>query len=186
MRYHEVKDKLLEALDEAIHQGHWQGSLFYKNILKQLLELRKYVEEKLGAQLTEVSHGSENNPASVEAKEGYEIVYISLYQAETDRMDRWLLTIKSLTEQYVSRPVYRNVAQLEELIRAKRSRTDGYVAVWVKSSDILLSSSGVPIKDRLGNELLTLQQGCVQLENIIEFVHDGRQYRIIDNQLVAR
>lgn len=118
---------------------------------------------------------------SLEPREGYELIYIEIYQAACEDLTNWLSTIKSLAGHYVSRPVYRNEADVQELVRSKRSRTDAYVIVWVKSSEIIVQPD---LYDRFGHNLLKLKEGSVQLENIIRFVHDKIVYNYIDNKLI--
>ncbi len=195
MQHSEVRNRLLKAIDKAVNGGQWQGSLFYKNILKQLVELRSYVVSKLGERIIE--DPNEADVAIAAAKThlqsesdreaaGYEKVYVSLYQAESERMDRWLNTIKLLPEHYVSRPIYRQLEHMQEMIRAKASRTEAYAIVWVKTVDIVPHHSGITKHDRFGHELLSLKSGSIELENLVEFIHDGRSYRLIENQLIVK
>ena len=42
-----LRDQLLQTVDNAIEKGRWDNSLFLKNILKQLQELREYIIKEL-------------------------------------------------------------------------------------------------------------------------------------------
>ena len=191
MEYHEVRDQLLNAIDEATSNGQWQVSLFYKNILKQLTELRAYVVSKLGEAQAPKTSGIDGLPAQVitsqstmdDWAEGYEKVYVSLYQFAGERMDRWLNMVKLLPEHYVGRPIYRQLEHIQEWIRSKRCRAEAYAIVWVKTENIIPCTETAP-QDRFGHEFLTLKAGSIRLENLVAFVHDGKSYRLVEEQLV--
>lgn len=178
MKPDHLRHKLLQSLDIIIKNGRWESSLFLKNILKRLEQMRNNLQEKVEKE--EIIQA----PASgriLDYKEGYEKVYIELYQAACEDLEKWATTIKSLAGHHVSRPVYRNESHVQELIRSKRSRADAYVSLWVKSSDILLEPG---LQDRFGHELVKLREKSVDVENIINFVHDKISYNYIDNTLI--
>lgn len=181
MHPNEIREKLIQTLDSIIENGRWGSSLFLKNLLKRIEAMRA----KLLAKLTASTASSTVALLAATQKEGYQRVYIELYQASCENIENWAKTLKSLTEHFVSRPVYRMEADVQELVRTKHSRTDAYVTVWVKQSDII-PSSGEVLKDRLGHELLKLRENSVQLENIIEFVHDKITYVLEAEQLVLK
>lgn len=184
----EIRDRLLEAVDKAITEGSWETSLFFKNIKKQLLEIREFIVTELaeeGEETPTATIDPDHHTHALEEREGYERVYVTLYQTDSARLERWLSTIKMLTGGHsVSRPAYRNEADVEEVIRIKQSKSDAYVMVWVKQSDIIPSYSGAPLKDKWQHELLTLKEGGIKLENIIEFRHDGKTYHLRGDTLV--
>lgn len=180
----EVRDRLVEAIDQAIEKGDWTGSLFLANILKQLQELRAYVEHELGESALSVTDAIQKRRRTLTAeREGYLCAYISLYQSESDRLDRWLATIRMLVGHGVSRPVYASEEEIQHMIREKQSRSDAYVSIWIKKTDII-PSVAAPLKDRWGYTLLTLREGSIQLENIIAFFHGSNEYYLTDQGLV--
>jgi intracellular multiplication protein IcmQ len=178
----EVKDRLLEAIDQAIEKGDWMGSLFLANILKQLQDLRAYVAHELDDKVLTAAESQKRRQDQPE-REGYVCVYISLYQAESDRLDRWFSSIKMLASYGVSRPVYASEEEIQHMIRDKQSRSDAYVSIWVKKTDIL-PAVGLPSKDRWGYPLLSLREGSIRLENIIAFFHSNEEYYLTDQGLV--
>jgi Dot/Icm secretion system protein IcmQ len=184
----EVKDQLLAAIDQAIEKGDWIGSHFLMNILKQLQDLRTYVLHELSEEPSAAPGSNHNLPQKqldlAEEKEGYVRVYVSLYQSESDSLDRWFSTIKMLTGYGVSRPVYATEEEIQHVMRERRSPHDAYVSLWVKKTDIIPSYSGSPVKDRWGYTLLTLKEGSIQLQNIILFMHSGRRYYLTNRGLV--
>lgn len=184
MQYTQERQKLLSALDQAIDQGEWDSSLFYKNTLKQLLLLREGIAVELNSDSETLStHSLQAKNDSWMEKQGYQKVYISLYQADGERIESWAMAIKSLAEHCVGRPVYRHVEHVQQLLRVKHSRSEGYVVIWVRDLDILPPNAGLRACDRFGNELLNLRAGSIQIENIIEFVHDDKVYSFVNKQL---
>lgn len=182
----EIRDRLLAAIDKAIAEGSWEASLFFKNILKQLLEIREYVAVEFtekGEQAPTLTNIPQRQEVP-QAREGYERLYIAVYQTEPGRLERWLSAIKMLVGYSVSRPVYRTEVDIQEMIRNKKSRSDAYVTVWIKQSDIIPPYSGAPLKDKWEHELLTLKEGCFKLENVIEFVHEEKHYFLHGDELV--
>ncbi len=179
----EVRDQLVTAIDQAIEKGEWADSLFLKNVLKQLQQLRGYVITELDEEIS-ASAGSKPKRVVPEKLEGHERVYVELYQADSDRLDRWFASIKMLTGHGLSRPVYRTEDDVQRMIRDKQSKNDAYVTAWVKTTDIIPPYAGTPLKDRWGYELLTLKEGSIKPENIIVFVHNGSQYYLTDQGLV--
>jgi Dot/Icm secretion system protein IcmQ len=187
MQHSEARNKLLQAIDKAVQEGQWESSLFYKNMLKQLLVLRENLVTKLGDGFNEVaSNEAKVVAAAAKQKDGYEKVYIGLYQSIGESLESWAATVRSLPEHAVGRPVYGVPEHIEEMVRVKNSRTEAYVVVWVKQTNILPHQLGLQLCDRFGHELLNLRAGSIQLEHIIEFVHDGKKYALINNQLLPQ
>ncbi|MDF3055213.1 MAG: IcmQ protein [Gammaproteobacteria bacterium] len=183
MGEHEVKDKLLAAIDKVIQEGHWDQGLFSKNILKRLQSLRQRIVDSLESE-QDASASSQSFPKIPSHKEGHRRMYVAIYQAEGERMDRWLYLVKNLTNFSMSRPVYGEEEHVQELMRAKRGRNDAYIVLWVNERDILPPLGGILPFDRFGHELYSLRASGVKLENVIEFVHDGRRYFFYNDQLV--
>ena len=187
MSINNLKEQLLAAVDSAIENGYWDSSLFLKNMLKQLQELRAYISKELTGNIpaTKEEEIKQRIVNILREKEGYKTVYIALYQTENDRLDRWLLTIKLLSEYGISRPVYGSEAEMHNMLREKHGKGDAYVSVWVKETDILpTKGEGSLLKDRWGQVLLQLKDGFFRLENVIEFVLNGRRYHVLENSLI--
>jgi Dot/Icm secretion system protein IcmQ len=180
-----LKDKLVAELDKLIEKGHWDQSLFYKNILKRLQALRQRIIDTLEDDQDAFSSSSAfpNLPSH---KEGYRRMYVAVYQTEGERMDRWLHLVKNLPNFAISRPVYSEEDHVEELIRAKHGRNDAYVILWVKEQDILTPLGGALPFDRFQHELYTLRPSGVKLENLIEFVHGRKRYFLNHGQFVLK
>lgn len=181
MYHQEARDRLVTALDRAINEGQWEGSLFFRNILKRLHEIREYVVVELSDPQQDTEANVEIANAISKQEQGYQKVYIAIYQAQGDRLAGWTNAVSKLSDYYISRPAYQIEDHVREMVNAKRSRNDAYVAVWVRQEDILGTNK---TQDRWGHELLTLREGSVKVENIIEFVHDNYRYSLMENKLV--
>lgn len=179
MNANQLRLKLLQSLDHIIKNGRWEGNLFLKNILKKLEQMRADLSAKVASEELELL--ATPIDSSLLPREGYELVYIEIYQAACENLDSWLTTIKNLSTHYVSRPIYRDESYVQELVRSKRSRTDGYVIVWVKSSDIVLQPG---VRDRFSHELVKLKENSIEDANIVRFVHDKIVYNYTDSNLI--
>lgn len=186
MNAQEVREKLLEIIDKAITEGHWDSSLFAKNIGKRLQEIREYVDHELPAVSNQPAATRQSITPTVASKPGHRLLYIALYQAEGLFLDRWLSTLKLLVGHSVSRPVYAKEDEVRAMIRARPNpkKSEAYAAVWVKESDILPSHAGARTQDRLGHQLLALKENSIRLENLVAFVHDDKRYQLLEDELV--
>lgn len=187
--HNEMKNQLLEALNEVMEKGQWHSSLFLRNILKQLQELHMQVTHEFTEVDEEereeaITNNLQQRQALAEEREGYQRAYITLYQAYSDQLDRWFTAIKMLDKYSASRAAYHSVQDVENMIRQKQSKCDAYVIVWVKETDILPVGEAGVLKDRWGYELMTLKEGSFSLKNVIEFVHDGKHYCLTGQGLV--
>jgi intracellular multiplication protein IcmQ len=175
--YIELRDKLLASFDEALSKGDWEASLFFRTIGKRLKEMRQLIIDEMPIE-TENS-AQKFFQASSERHADLVKIYVSIYQTDWSNLDRWRSTVKALADYSVSRPVYRDEEHVKALLRAKPDkRREAYVVTFVKPTDILPQSPGRVLTDRLGHELLTLKDNCIQLENIVEFVHEDKRYGI--------
>ena len=110
------------------------------------------------------------------------LVYILLYQADANNHDKWLLTIKSLIGQSISRPIYRNENDVAEVIRSKNDKKrSGFVAIYVNQADIL---SGRVVKDAAGHELVRVKENAIDLKKIVAFYQDEKKYSYREGKLV--
>lgn len=184
-----IRDCLLKTIDTLIEEGEWESSLFLRNILKRLQALRERIHTELGVhpdskKVARIGREFFDIQNRFKEQEGHRRVYISLYQAESNRLDLWYLSIKRLVGHSVSRPIYGSREDVENMIRSRQSKNDGYVEVWVKEADILPPAEGIPAQDRWGRPLLSLREGGFLLKNVVEFVLDGKEYHLTEKGLI--
>lgn len=182
----EIRDRLIEAIDQALMQGQWDVSPVFRNIRKRLLALRALIQTELTVVQSvtgdDQSHDGLLQAEGVWSQKGYEIIYLALYQMQGHKIELWVNALANLKEYCVTRPAYKQESHVRELVDSKRSRNEAYVKVWVKTEDI---TSAVAV-DRFGHEVVTIREGSARPEHIIEFVHDHERYSFRENQLVLK
>jgi intracellular multiplication protein IcmQ len=178
-----LKNELLTLFDKALADGNWEASLYFRTVGKRLRELRQCIIDEIDTE--DKSKASRVSRSLAQPKEGYIKVYVSIYQADGANIDRWRSTVKSLADYSINRPIYRAQEHIEAILRAKTDiKREAYVIVHVKENSIIQQYPGRAMTDRFGNELITLKEGSVKLENIIEFVHEGKRYSIDHGEFV--
>ena len=182
---------ILKALDEAIEKGPWEHNLFFRGIGKKLRDIRDRFERELGlGELRNQLSGSSdkrNAAPTVTTSDQFTTVYISLYQAEGSNLQKWASVITNLTDNAISRPVYKNEEDIQAAIRAKEYKlNDGFIAVNVPHETLVKPFGDKPPLDRFGRELLVLKENAVKIENILYFVHVSGRYTLRGNTLVRQ
>ncbi|QLH41365.1 MAG: Dot/Icm secretion system protein IcmQ [Coxiellaceae bacterium] len=178
-----MNQKLVQVLDNLLATGNWETSLFLRTTAKQIQQLRAEAQQLL----TEVMTMTGTHKQSIDAADrpGHVKLYISLYQADGNNLQKWQTTLKALADYSVGRPIYKQEEHVKANIRAKNDMTrEGYVVVWVSETDIIKLSNSQTATDRFGNPLITLKMGAVRLENILEFVHCQQRYQVYEGNLV--
>lgn len=179
-----LRVELLKTLDAAINEGQWEGSLFFQAAGKKLRDLRDSIKKELNVDI-------ENQPitkAVVEqAKQfsGLIDVYVSLYSAEGNNINKWEIILSNISRQAISRPIYKKEKDIREMISAKEnSTTDAYIIAYVSENTITKSLTGKPLLDRYGHELLVLKENAIRTENIAKFIHKSGEYGYEKGRLV--
>lgn len=180
----EIKQNVINKFDHVLENGDWESSLFFKTIGKRLQELRAEAVAVFG--MTEKQgHEAQVSTDSISVADDETLVYISLYQADGKNMQKWQTAIKALKGSNICRPTYPEKAHLEEMIRHKADpQKEAYVIARVKKED-LLPSPEKGLQDRFGHALVTLREGVLTVENMVEFVHEGTHYRL-DEGIISR
>jgi intracellular multiplication protein IcmQ len=177
--------EILKALDEAIQQGPWTYNLFFRGIGKKLEDAREHFKHDLSLD-KEALEAQASNIASEISREFVE-VYISLYQAQGAELAKWLAVINSLIAHNISRPIYKNEADVQAVLRTKLNRqNDAYVVAQVRLANLMPLPKDKPPVDRMGHPLLLLRENAIQLENIIRFVHVSGVYYLRNGALVKQ
>lgn len=172
--------ELIKSLDDLLAAGDWDATLFLKANKKRLEELRSRAQAVLDQMV--VSESSSKQTVR-EVPLGYKMVYISLFQSESNNLIKWQSAIRGLERYSVSRPVYAEEEHVRTLIRNKADPTrEAYVVAFVKETDIVKPYLGKKVQDRFGHELVTLREQAIDLRNLIEFIHDGKHYHYSPEQ----
>lgn len=184
-QYKDISKALAQLISDLLATGNWDASLFLRTAAQKLQKIQSDAEalakrfEKKIVPEGELVHQNK-------LKQGYIIVYISVYQSDPYNLSKWETTLKSIREYSITRPIYRSQDHVAEAIRSKQGTNEGFVSIYIKENDIIPPYAGKTIQDRWGHELLTIREGCLLPENIIEFVHVGRRYSFKNGKLLLK
>lgn len=173
---------VIDSVDRVLEAGDWDSSLFLRNTAKPLKKLREQAEQLL----KQIDHTQAPEAAYRQKALADDDVrlYISLFQANGGDLKQWALQLRSIRSHLLGRPVYENEEDVQKIVRQKTNRlSEAYVAVVVKKTAVLSEPFRAPRLDRNGNTLVTLKDGAVSVDNIVEFVHGGKQYQFVRGAL---
>ncbi len=182
--YIEFCQAVIKAIDTILDGGDWNDSLFLRNTVKPLQKMREQAQQLL--EQANNRHTSEQVTApTLEA--GKVAVFISLFQNDGHNLRKWEMQLRSIKGYLLGRPVYQNEADVQKVIRAKLAPVnEAYITVALDQGAIRNPAHQLPRVDRYGNQLLTLAEGAVTPDKILEFVHAGKRYCFSEGQLVLQ
>lgn len=181
-QYLELTDAIISAVDHVLNAQDWEDSLFLRNTLKPLKEIR---EQAIALKKEATMTVAEKQIALRTLEEDEMLVYISIFQSEGHNLRKWELQLSSLRSHLLGRPVYEKEEDVVKVIRQKLVKiSEAFVVVAVKKADIQSFAYQAERVDRFGNPLLTLKDTAVKSENIFEFVHQDQRYFFINHKLV--
>lgn len=174
---------ILASLDKMLVAGDWEGSLFLRNTIKPLKELREKTASILAQYQGSANQAVIQTP-NVEAD--HTVVYISMFQTDGHNLRLWELQLRGLARYVLGRPVYEQEGDVAQMIRAKLAKaSEAYVAVAVPKLAILTDAE-MRRQDREGRHLMTLKEGSVSSDQILEFIHLGLRYHFVDGRLIKQ
>ncbi|CDZ76913.1 Dot/Icm secretion system protein IcmQ [Legionella massiliensis] len=178
-------DAILQALDKAITTGPWEKSNFLRVIGKNLQDIRNNFANLLsGGQEAKQLETSAQESRALQRASQLE-VFIALYASDGSNLQSWERILANLPRQLISRPVYSEEINVENLIKSKENKVnEAYVAVYILQTDILtLPSDKIPV-DKFGKPLLTIKDRSLNLDNISRFVHLSGTYNYQKGRLI--
>ena len=184
-----VEDKtgLLQTVIETVNHvsdaGDWQSSLFLRNTIKPLMQIKAEAE----LELAKLSVKADDTEMKAKPLSELEVeVYVSLFQSDGYNISKWAMQLRSLDRYVVGRPVYQSEEGVQARLRARTqaSANEAYAVVIVKKTEILSAATGAVLKDQFGHPLVTLKEKALKLGRIAAFVHQGVRYRFVEGQLV--
>lgn len=176
--------KIVKMVDDILAAGDWESSLFLRNTIKPLKEIRQEAVELLEELLVE---GVGKGLTLPELSENTAKVYVSLYQARGDDLASWEAQLASLDKFMVGRPIYSAEEEIRQATRFKTAQSnEAYAVVALDKSKIIASDPFKVRKDRLGNFVISVVEGSVSAENVLEFVHAGKRYYFRNNRLIPQ
>ncbi len=178
--YLQFAEAIIKAVDEILAQGDWDESLFIRNCLRPLKEIREQAENIIK---TERANASVKRPSFITSHKqvAYEKVYIVLFQSRGYELKQWELQLRSIESHLVGRPVYRKEAEAQTAIRLKNAPDqEAYIEVDIDEKKI---QSDLTREDRFGHALISLAHNAVNPAHILSFVHAGKRYDFLDGKL---
>ncbi len=181
--YLALTDAIINATDRVLNADHWEDSLFLRNALKPIKQLR---EQALLVKKEATVTLSDPSVTLRPLADNEQLVYISLFQSEGHDLRKWAIQLSTLSHHVLSRPVYEKEEDVVAVIRKKLIQvSEAFVIVAVKKQEVQPIALHSERVDRLGNVLLTLKDTAVKTENIFEFVHQQQRYFFVNGQLVV-
>lgn len=182
--YLELTDAIIDAMDHVLKANDWDDSLFLRNALKPLKEIRK---EAVVLRKEATATVADKQIELRDLAEDELLIYISIFQSEGHDLRKWELQLSSLRSHLLGRPVYEKEEDVVKVIRQKLVQTsEAFVIVAIKKNDVQNFSYQAERVDRYGNPLLTLKDTAVKSENIFELVHQGKRYFLVNGKLIPR
>src|SRR3990167_1153015 len=183
----EQANAILEALDKALKEGPWEDSSFLRVIGKNLQKIRDNFANEIAAVKNEKANALSSVTQRVTQHVGQQEVYVSLYITGGGVLQAWERVIANLQRQIISRPVYANEEDVQQLIKSKENKiNEAYVAIFINQSDLLKVSADKTSMDRFGKPLLLLKDKAINLMNISRFVHSSGVYTLEKGRLVKK
>lgn len=115
-------------------------------------------------------------------------IYVYLFNAQGAVTKNWqkLLLPEALNDHSINRPIYGLKEQVEAVIRNKPDKAKhAYLEITIDKSNLIQAPMEKMIKDINGCPLMRLKQGALKPENIINFVHNGVTYKVLDKGAIA-
>lgn len=173
-------EAVISTVDRMMAAGDMESSPFLKQAMAPLQVLQAQAKA-LYETLTDGTGKVNGEQKRLKANET--TCFISLYQHRGNDLKQWALQVMSIEKYMMGRPIYRHEADVQKVLRLKMSQAqEAYAVVAIDHNHLL--DQGVKRQDRMGNDLVTLPMGSVKAENILEFVHVGRRYRLTNTVLV--
>lgn len=176
-RDREEKLKLIDIVRATMEHDHVLRDKF------EIGEKFRFVRERLKTLLDTLEKSlppasSEKNFAHVVTADQV-LVYVYLYNAQGLQFRSWqnLMVPKVFYEYSVNRPIYADKNQVETLIRTKANKAQhAYLTIAVNRDQITRPADDQSPKDALGNPLIKVREGSLQIGNVIAFTHQDQEY----------
>lgn len=182
--YIKLCKEIVSCIDEILNNESWEDSLFIRNSLKPLKNLRERALTLLEQVAPSVKIEAESECSIAEDRV---LLYISLYQQDGLNMKKWELQLKSIECYLAGRPVYQQEEEVKKMIRLKLSQaSEAYIVISAKKSAIQNDSFHPQRLDRCGNPLVSIAAGNITASDILEFIHEDRRYRFVDGKLIPK
>lgn len=178
--------ELVQAIEDAEKQGHWQQGLFFRTIGDKLNKTRVLFHDSALLWHARVQTEQEVKAGLLPQGAVLKTIYVSLYQAGGQNLKNWQYMLSHLAEHTMGRPAYIEREHIEKFVRSRPvPSNEAYLIANVLEKDIIAGlGKGGERTDNEGRPMVSLNKGAVKLENILEFVHSSGRYQIKEGTLV--
>lgn len=180
----EIKEKILKLVQDSLQldtelREQFQIGNKFRFIRDRLDALKLHVEEELSAIQQEIEK------KSGQLTDDEVIVYVYIFNAQGLVFQTWqkMLNPSVFYEYSVNRPIYAEKSHIESFIRSRPTKPQhGYLTMIVKKTDILPQPvDAAPPKDQVGNPLIKIREGSLNIRKMIAFVHLDHEY-VVDEE----
>ena len=181
--YMNLAAAMIQAADGVLSENDTDSSLFLRNTVKPIKEMRERAIDLLNQLETQDERQLQQLQPTV--TEDQTAVYVLVFQSQGYDLDKWAHLLRSLGCYVLGRPIYENEADVQAVIRGRNTQNqEGYVKVAVARSAIVAGESLSKRTDRSGNKLLSLPAGAVSAKNILGFVQGKTKYYYMKGKLI--
>lgn len=171
--------QLIALLEETLSAGNWESSLLLHNLAKKIHDQHaqlKINEQTLQDQLSPLKNTDE------QLSDDQCLVFVSLYQADSQNMEKWAQQLRQISHLVLTRPVYDQEEFILQSIRSRQLQaTEAYAVMRILKTSIKFAD--LPKRDRFDQPLLSLVERSVSSSDILSFHHAGHVYRWVDQAL---
>jgi intracellular multiplication protein IcmQ len=179
--------EILKALNDAVNNGPWEHSAFFKAIGEKLTEIRDRFKEDLALGIVEETGLPASLANRIAQRQGLIEIFVVLYNADGSNMYKWEATINSIRSQSINRPIYRDENLAKAALRgAINKQNEAYIAAFINEENIMPLPKEKRPHDRWDNELIVLNEAAIQPQNITRFIHVSGTYEIQFGKLVRQ
>jgi len=174
--------EILNGLDEFIHNGPWDKSLFLTVTGNRLKEVRRQFLEDLGMKDPNESIAEMTTKSDPTTSEASQDVYVELYNIAGADIQKWLPILQNISRYGVSRPVYLDREEANQVLRTKENKQNSAIVV-ISVASSQLTKTDVP------NSTITkvsVRDNALSVDAIRELIHVSGVYVLKNKQLVRQ
>lgn len=180
------KPKTIEdVLAKLIAHPVWNKTFILRASKKKI----QHLLDELAASVVEnaVEHdGAAQERALPYDPETMQLVYVFLFQSRDPSCRGWGKALQMLSSSASGRPIYLGIEQAEKRLEHLNHVAEaGYACIAVPQSHIIQATGQQPVKDNLGQRLVSLERGAIQPQYIQYFFFKNQKYAYTDGQLIA-
>lgn len=172
-------NKLIEVIRSALQRDRDLREKY------KIGEKFRFIRDRIQALLSTIEETVQVKQAAAQTKNedtrDEVVVYVYLYNAQGDNLKSWekMLNPKVFYEYSINRPIYTEKSHVEAFIRGRPNKNQhAYLAVSIKSHDIIKNAEAEASKDIFGNPLIKIKEGSLRFNKLISLTHCERTFHL--------